>query len=234
MGITENPTPDFLDRLAKVCQFQPPTKRGHDAVRGIKAMHAGRAKVFIALGGNFLSATPDTEYTANALSRCRLTVHISTKLNRAHLVTGTEALILPALGRTDKDLQENIPQYVTTENTMGVVQTSQGRLEPVSRFIKSEVNIVAILAKATFADRDGPWENLNWDRLMHDYDKIRHLISRVVPGHDNYIERVNQPGGFYLPNPIRDALGISHSVRKSPVHRFIHCRTFTWLHINCS
>jgi molybdopterin-dependent oxidoreductase alpha subunit len=135
MGITENPSPEFLDRLGKVCHFAPPTKRGHDAVRAIKAMHAGRANVFIALGGNFLSATPDTAYTAQALSRCRLTVHISTKLNRAHLVTGTEALILPALGRTDKDLQEDIPQYVTTENTMGVVQTSQGTLEPVSRFL---------------------------------------------------------------------------------------------------
>ena len=168
-------------------------------------MHAGQAQVFIALGGNFLSATPDTEYTAQALSRCRLTVHISTKLNRAHLVTGTEALILPALGRTDTDLQEDIPQYVTTENTMGVVQTSQGPLEPVSRFIKSEVNIVANLAKATFANREGPWEHINWDRLMHHYDDIRDLISRVVPGHDNYTERVNKPGGFYLANPIRDA-----------------------------
>jgi len=205
MGITENPTHEFLDRLAKVCHFQPPTKRGHDAVRGIKAMHAGRAKVFIALGGNFLSATPDTEYTAQALSRCRLTVHISTKLNRAHLVTGTEALILPSLGRTDKDLQEDIPQYVTTENTMGIVQTSHGTLEPVSPFLKSEVNIVANIAKATFTDKEGPWDHINWNRLMQDYDEIRHLISRVVPGHDNYIERVNRPGGFYLPNPIRDA-----------------------------
>jgi molybdopterin-dependent oxidoreductase alpha subunit len=205
MGITENPTPEFLDRLSKVCHFRPPIKRGHDAVRGIKAMHAGQAQVFIALGGNFLSATPDTEYTAQALSRCRLTVQISTKLNRAHLVTGTEALILPALGRTDTDLQEDIPQYVTTENTMGVVQTSQGRLEPVSRFIKSEVNIVANLAKATFTNKEGPGNRINWDRLMHHYDDIRDLISRVVPGHDNYTERVNKPGGFYLANPIRDA-----------------------------
>ena len=205
MGITDNPAPEFLDRLAKVCHFQPPTKRGHDAVRGIKAMHAGHAKIFIALGGNFLSATPDTEYTAQALSRCRLTVHISTKLNRAHLVTGTEALILPALGRTDADLQEDIPQYVTTENTMGVVQTSQGRLEPVSRFLKSEVNIVANLAKATFTHKEGPWDHINWDTLMQNYDEIRQLISQVVPGHDHYTERVTKPGGFYLPNPIRDA-----------------------------
>ncbi|HSF10710.1 MAG TPA: molybdopterin dinucleotide binding domain-containing protein, partial [Nitrospirales bacterium] len=205
MGITENPTPEFLDRLEKVCHFQPPTKRGHDAVRAIKAMHAGKAKVFIALGGNFLSATPDTAYTAKALSRCRLTVHISTKLNRAHLVTGTEALILPALGRTDKDLQDDIPQYVTTENTMGVVQTSQGRLEPVSESLKSEVDIIASLAKATFNNKEGPGNHINWDELIHDYDEIRHLISQVVPGHDHYTERVNKPGGFYLANPIRDA-----------------------------
>ena len=205
MGITENPTPEFLDRLEKVCHFQPPTKRGHDAVRAIKAMHAGKAKVFIALGGNFLSATPDTAYTAQALSRCRLTVHISTKLNRAHLVTGTEALILPALGRTDKDLQDDIPQYVTTENTMGVVQTSQGRLKPVSELLKSEVDIIASLAKATFANKEGPGNHINWDLLIHDYDEIRHLISQIVPGHDNYTARVNKPGGFYLANPIRDA-----------------------------
>src|SRR5690606_32875700 len=127
---------------------------------------------------------PDTAYTARALSRCRLTVHISTKLNRAHLVTGTEALILPALGRTDQDLQEGVPQYVTTENTMGVVQTSQGRLEPVSRFLQSEVSIVAGLAKATFARKSGPGSRIDWDRLMHNYDDIRQLISEVVPGHE--------------------------------------------------
>jgi molybdopterin-dependent oxidoreductase alpha subunit len=205
MGITDNPPPEFLERLGTVCQFPPPAQRGLDAVRGIKAMHAGHAKVFIGLGGNFLSATPDTAYTARALSRCRLTVHISTKLNRAHLVTGTEALILPALGRTDKDLQEGISQYVTTENTMGVVQTSQGRLKPVSTHLQSEVSIVANLAKATFADKPGPGNQMDWDRLMHNYDDIRQLISRVIPGHENYIERVNKPGGFYLPNPIRDA-----------------------------
>ncbi|HBP87936.1 MAG TPA: hypothetical protein DD706_09590, partial [Nitrospiraceae bacterium] len=205
MGITENPTPEFLDRLEKVCHFRPPIKRGHDAVRGIKAMYGGHAKAFIALGGNFLSATPDTAYTAQALSRCRLTVHISTKLNRAHLITGTEALILPALGRTDIDIQEGIPQFVTTENTMGVVQTSRGRLAPVSEFLKSEVNIIANIAKATFSKQEGAGNHIDWDRLMHNYDEIRHLISQVVPGHDNYTARVNQPGGFYLPNPIRDA-----------------------------
>ena len=205
MGITENPAPDFLDRLRKVFDFQPPTERGLDAVRGIKAMHEGRAKVFIALGGNFLSATPDTSYTAEALSRCRLTVHISTKLNRAHLVTGHEALILPALGRTDQDSQSGNLQYVTTENTMGIVQPSQGKLEPVSPDIRSEVNIVGNLAKATFARRRGPGQHINWDHLMDNYDEIRALISQAIPGFDNYTTRVQHPGGFYLPNPVRDS-----------------------------
>ena len=197
MGITENPAPDFLERLGKVFDFQPPTHRGHDAVRAIKAMHEGRAKVFIALGGNFLSATPDTSYTAEAISRCQLTVHISTKLNRAHLVTGNKALILPALGRTDQDLQSGNLQYVTTENTMGVVQTSQGQLKPVSADIKSEVNIVGNLAKATFVDRKGTGQKINWDTLIGNYDKIREYISQVVPGFENYTARVQQPGGFY-------------------------------------
>ncbi len=205
MGITDNPPADFLDRLGQVCQFSPPQKRGLDAVRAINAMHEGRAKVFISLGGNFLSATPDTDYTGEALSRCRLTVHISTKLNRAHLVTGDTALILPALSRSDQDLQGEIPQYVTTENTMGVVQASQGTLQPVSPHIRSEVNIVSHLAKATFTGRTGPWGPHGWDRFSEDYGAIRSLIERVVPGHENYSERVKQPGGFYLPNPIRDS-----------------------------
>ena len=204
MGITENPTPDFLERLGKGFRFQPPTRRGYDVVNAIKAMHEGKAKVFIAMGGNFLSATPDTPYTAEALSKCRLTVHVSTKLNRAHLVTGDEAMILPALGRTDKDVQSGTPQFVSTENTMGVVQMSQGQLKPVSRYLKSEVSIAANLARATFKDRRGPWDRINWTALMENYDETRTLISRVIPGHEDYNARVRHPGGFYLPNPVRD------------------------------
>ena len=205
MGITENPPPEFLERLGEVFQFQPPAARGHDAVRSIKAMHQEQAKVFIALGGNFLSATPDTHYTAEALSRCELTVHISTKLNRGHLVTGKEAFILPALGRTDEDRQSGQPQYVTTENTMGIVQTSQGQLKPVSPDIKSEVYIVGYLARATFAHRKGRGQHINWATLLENYDEIRALISQVVSGFENYSTRVQHPGGFYLPNPVRDA-----------------------------
>jgi len=205
MGVTENPAPELLNRLRTIFHFEPPTRRGHDAVRGIKAMHEGCAKVFMALGGNFLSATPDTSYTAEALSRCRLTVQISTKLNRAHLVTGKEALILPALGRTDRDRQNGRLQFVTTENTMGIIQSSQGRLEPISSEIRSEVNIVGNLAKATFSDRAGPGLNINWDALTGNYDAIRHLISETIPGFEDYTARVQQPGGFYLPNPVRDS-----------------------------
>jgi len=205
MGITENPASDFLDRLEQVFEFKPSRDRGYDAVRAIKAMHDRRAKVFIALGGNFLSATPDTAYTGEALSRCRLTAHISTKLHRGHLVTGEVALILPCLGRTDLDVQANTPQYVTTENTMGVVQSSQGTLKPISPFLKSEVDIVGHLAKATLAYRKGPGQAIGWDPLTNDYREIRKLIERVVPGHERYSERVTKPGGFYLPNPVRDS-----------------------------
>ncbi len=204
MGITENPDPQFLNELGREFQFQPSRRPGYDAVNAIKAMHAGQAKVFIALGGNFLSATPDTAYTAEALAQCRLTVHISTNLNRAHLVTGHEALILPSLARTDKDVQHDQPQFVTTENTMGIVQSSQGTLTPVSSHLKSEVNIVGGLAKATFKKSPDPWDHIPWDQLIMNYDEIRNLISNVIPGFDNYNERARKPGGFYLPNPVRD------------------------------
>src|SRR5207237_669655 len=132
MGIWERPTEAFLDALAREFSFAPPRAHGYDTVNAIKAMHAGDAKVFFALGGNFLSATPDTEYTAAALRRCRLTAHVSTKLNRAHLVTGRQALILPCLGRSERDLQADGPQFVSCETSMGVVQRSQGRLAPAS------------------------------------------------------------------------------------------------------
>jgi len=163
-------------------------------------MHEDKAKVFFALGGNFLSATPDTEYTADALRRCSLTVHVSTKLNRAHLITGKQALILPCLGRTEVDQQSSGPQFVTTENSMAVVETSEGRLEPASNALLSEPAIVAGLAKAVLGKDSG----VDWDSLIANYDRVREHIEHVVPGFENYNQRVRQPGGFYLPNPIRD------------------------------
>jgi molybdopterin-dependent oxidoreductase alpha subunit len=159
-------------------------------------MHEGQGKVFFALGGNFLSATPDTDFTATALRRCRLTVHVSTKLNRSHLVTGDRALILPCLGRTETDGS----RFVTTENSMGVVQISRGSLEPASTELLSEPQIVARLARATLEHRTA----VNWEELANDYDQIRDAIERVIPGFEDYNARVRQPGGFYLPNAARN------------------------------
>ena len=195
MGIWERPTEAFLNHLGNEFVFEPPRKHGFDTVQSIQAMYNGQAKVFFALGGNFLSASPDTEYTAEALRRCRLTVHVSTKLNRAHLITGEQALILPCLGRTEIDKQANGPQFVSTENSMAVVQASRGFLPPASEHLLSEPGIVAKLARATLGKRS----NVPWEQLVSDYDLIRDHIERVVPGFDDYNLRIRQPGGFHLP-----------------------------------
>ena len=200
VGIWERPKADFLDRLGAEFGFEPPRNHGFDTVRSIQAMHDGQAKVFFALGGNFLSATPDTDFTADALRRCRLTAHVSTKLNRSHLITGDTALILPCLGRTEIDMQASGPQFVTTENSMGVVQISRGSLEPASTELLSEPQIVARLAKATFEHRT----TVDWDLLTSNYNFIREAIERVVPGFENYNARVREPGGFHLPNAPRE------------------------------
>ena len=230
MGIWERPTPAFLDALAREFQFEPPRAHGFDTVEAIKAMHAGRAKVFFAMGGNFLSATPDTEYTAEALRAQRLTVQVSTKLNRAHLITGEQALILPCLGRTEIDRQAAGEQFVSAENSMGVVQSSRGNLEPASDELLSEVMIVARLAEATLGGTHGDGDNsdgrggLNWLELAADYDLIRERISRVIVGFENYNDRVRRPGGFYLPNLARErvwktASGKAHfTVHELPRH----------------
>jgi molybdopterin-dependent oxidoreductase alpha subunit len=200
VGIWERPTEVFLDRLGAEFGFEPPRNHGFDTVKAIEAMHDGQAKVFFALGGNFLSATPDTDFTAAALRRCRLTAHVSTKLNRSHLITGDRALILPCLGRTEVDTQTTGPQFVTTENSMGVVQMSHGSLEPASAELLSEPQIVARLARATFEHRT----TIDWEQLAANYDLVRDSIERVVPGFENYNARVREPGGFYLPNAVRD------------------------------
>src|ERR1700704_1782891 len=176
MGIWERPTDAFLDKLGSEFSFEPPRRHGYDTVRSIEAMHARKARVFFALGGTFLSATPDTEYTAEALRRQRLTVHVSTKLNRAHLITGRQALILPCLGRTETDAQSCGAQFVTTENSMAVVQASRGFLKPTSDDLLSEPGIVARLATATLGDRS----KVDWQKLVADYDRIRDHIARVV------------------------------------------------------
>ncbi len=199
VGINECPPKAFLDKLGQEFGFTPPEKHGVGVVDCIKDMHAGRIKVFIALGGSFLSATPDTELTAKALARTDLTAHIATKLNRGHLITGKTALILPCLGRSEIDLQASGPQFVTVEDSMGVINSSRGHLEPASSHLQSEPAIAAGIAKATLEAKGG----LDWDALAGNYDLIRDRLSRVLPGFEDFNERIRR-GVFYLPNAPRD------------------------------
>jgi molybdopterin-dependent oxidoreductase alpha subunit len=201
MGIWEAPPPAFLDRLEKVFDFKPPRRHGYNTVRAIQAMADGLIQVFFGLGGNFLSATPDTRFTASALRRCNLTVHVSTKLNRSHLITGRTALILPCLARTDTDRQAAGPQFQTVENSMGIVHATRGRLAPPSPHLLSEVDIVCRLAAATL-----PPSSVDWHSLRDDYDRIRNLIELSIPGFERFNERARYPAGFYLPNAARDGL----------------------------
>jgi molybdopterin-dependent oxidoreductase alpha subunit len=200
MGIYEKPSKSFLDNIEKSFGFTPPQNHGLDVVDSIHAMHKGKAKVFIAMGGNFLSATPDTTYTAQALRNCKLTVQISTKLNRSHLITGEEALILPTFGRSDIDVMNGEPQFISCENSMGVIQMSKGNLKPVSDDLMSESKIVTSLALAYF----GNSSVINWSKYLEHYDHIRDDIERTIPGFENYNQRVRKLGGFYLPNGARE------------------------------
>lgn len=201
MGIYEKPSKTFLDSIERNFNFTPPQEHGYDVVEAITAMYEKKASVFFALGGNFLSATPDTNYTAKALQNCSLTVHVSTKLNRSHLIHGEEALILPCYGRSDLDTTGGTEaQFVTCENSMGVVQMSKGMLKPVSEDLLSEPEIVARLAQATLGARS----KVNWNKYILHYDNIREDIERTIPGFDKYNLRVRVPGGFYLPNPPRE------------------------------
>ncbi len=199
MGIWEKPKEAFLDRLEHEFKFKAPRKHGYDVVAAIEAMHQKKASIFMGMGGNFLSATPDTEYTAKALQNCDLTVHVSTKLNRSHLIHGKKALILPCLGRSEKDVQENGIQFVSVENSMGVVHSSSGHLAPASKSLLSEPAIVAGMAQATLSN-----SKFNWVELIEDYDRIRDKIEATIPGFENYNQRVREKGGFYLSNTARD------------------------------
>ncbi|NVM66736.1 molybdopterin-dependent oxidoreductase alpha subunit [Mucilaginibacter sp. SG538B] len=200
MLINEKPTTEQLDRLRDVFGFEPPRKHGFDVVNAIKAMHDGRAKTFFGMGGNFLSAAPDTYYTAEGLRKLNLSVHVSTKLNRSHLVHGQEALILPTLSRSDLDIVNGEAQFISTENSMGVIQSSKGILKPISDQLINETHIVCRMAMATLRDRSV----IDWNRYMNSYDDIRDVIEKCIPGFDNYNERVRQKGGFYLPNLPRE------------------------------
>ncbi|WP_299062313.1 FdhF/YdeP family oxidoreductase [uncultured Polaribacter sp.] len=199
MGIWEKPPTTFLDNLEKEFNFKAPRKNGFDVVEAIEAMHQKKAKVFFGMGGNFISATPDTTFTAEALQSCNLTVQVSTKLNRSHLITGKKALILPCLGRTEKDYQNNKEQFVSVENSMGVVHQSKGTLAPCSSNLLSEPAIVAGLANATLKN-----STTNWSELVSNYDLIRDKIEATIPGFNNFNKRVRVKGGFYLPNNARE------------------------------
>jgi molybdopterin-dependent oxidoreductase alpha subunit len=197
MGIHFAPPADFLDALERVFGFAPPRQPGLDVVRCIGAMGEGRVRFFMAMGGNFLQASPDTELTAEALERVELAVHVTTKLNRTHLVAGREAMIWPCLGRTELDVRAAGPQFVTVEDSMSVVHASRGRNAPASPHLRSEPAIVAGLAKAAL----DPLPGLDWDALVADYDRIRDAVERVLPGFEDYNRRVREPGGFVLRHP---------------------------------
>ena len=199
MGIWERPKASFLDSLEKEFNFQAPRKYGFDVVEAIEAMSQKKAKVFFGMGGNFISATPDTTFTAAALRNCKLTVQVSTKLNRSHLITGKKALILPCLGRSEKDYQTSGEQFVSVENSMGVVHQSKGHLKPCSKELMSETAIVANLANITLKN-----STTNWIDLTNNYDLIRDKIEATIPGFKNFNKRVRIKGGFYLPNNARD------------------------------
>jgi molybdopterin-dependent oxidoreductase alpha subunit len=209
VGIWEKMSDAFIEALGKEFDFSPPRKHGLDTVRTIQSMHEGGVKVFVGLGGNFLAASPDTHYTSEAMARCRLTVQIATKLNRGHLVTGAQALILPCLGRTERDVQASGEQFVTVEDTMGVVHQSRGVLPSASEHLRSEPAIVAGIARAAL----GAESRVDWQGLVDDYDRIRAHIEHVVPGFVQYNRRVREPGGFYLPNAAREGVFTTPSKR---------------------
>jgi molybdopterin-dependent oxidoreductase alpha subunit len=197
MGIWERPGDAFLDALAREFGFAPPRAHGWSAVEAIRALHDGRARFFMALGGNFAAASPDTAYTEEALARAELAVHVATTLNRTHVVAGKEALLLPCLSRSERDVQHAGPQFVTVEDSMATVHRSRGTLPPASPELLSEPAIVAGIARSTFREKSFvPWES-----FARDYDAIRERIARVVPGCERMNERVREPGGFVLPRP---------------------------------
>lgn len=197
MGIFEKMPAAYHDAIDREFKFTSPREIGHDVVGSILAMHRGEASVFFAMGGNFLQATPDTNFTAEALRKCSLTAHVSTKLNRSHVVTGGTGLILPCLGRSEEDLNgRGESQFSTVENSMSVVHQSRGSLKPISENLLSETVIIARLAEATLGKRAG----LDFVHVAEDHDRVRDLIARTLPNFENFNERVRHPGGFYLPN----------------------------------
>lgn len=210
MGIWERMNDHFMEKLAEEFHFTPPHEHGTDTVETIKQMHEGKIKVFIAMGGNFLSATPDTEFTAHALQQCRLTAHVATKLNRSHLITGEVALLLPCLGRSEIDRQASGEQFVTVEDSMGIINSSRGSRTPPDEQLRSEPAIVAGLARATLGTRT----TVDWEGLVGDYARIRDHIEHVIPGFENFNERIAKDV-FYLPNDARDHREFHNGIGKA-------------------
>jgi molybdopterin-dependent oxidoreductase alpha subunit len=211
MGIWEKPERDFLDRLGARFKFSPPAEHGFDAVDTIHAMADGRVQVLIAMGGNFMAALPDTAYTSEAVRKCKLTVQLSTKLNRSHIVTGETALILPVLGRTEIDKQATGEQFVTVENSMGVISMSRGILPPASEFLKSEMCVVAELAEATVGVRS----DIKWHAYADDYHLIRDEIAQVIPGFNDFNDILYEEGSIELPHAVRDELRFNNATGKA-------------------
>jgi len=203
MGIWECPDNAFLEPFEREFDIKIPRESGHDVVHAIEAMDSGNVKFFMAMGGNFLSASPDTEVVSTALNKCDLTVHVSTKLNRTHLCPGTESLILPPLSRSEIDVQPSGPQKVSVENSMGIVHSSQGHLAPCSPNLLSEVKIISQLAIYTFLNENSSTNKIPWNLFSNDYSCIRNSIEKTIPGFDRYNERLEN--SFSLPNPPRDS-----------------------------
>ncbi len=202
MGIDEKPRPEFLDQLKNAFGFEPPRAQGHNVVKAVSAMIEGKAKVFMGLGGNFIRAVPDSTRAEAAMRNLRLTVAISTKLNRGHLVHGEDALILPCLARSDIDIQGSVEQAVTVEDSMSMVHASYGLVEPPSADLRSEVAIVCGMAKATL-----PASGIDWDGFAADYSRIRHKIEEVLPElFADFNQRIEKPGGFHLYIPPRQRI----------------------------
>jgi len=202
MGIDEKPRPEFLEQLKKAFGFDPPRAHGHAVVKAVEAMIAGQAKIFIGMGGNFIRAVPDWTVAEAAVRGLRLTVAVSTKLNRGHLVHGKQGLILPCLARSDIDVQAGVEQAITVEDSMSMVHASKGLVEPPSVHLRSEVAIVCGMAKATLPDC-----GIDWDSFAADYNRIRHKIEEVFPNlFADFNLRIRQPGGFHLYNPPRQRI----------------------------
>jgi molybdopterin-dependent oxidoreductase alpha subunit len=207
-GIDHRPSQQFLDRLAEVCGIDPPRRHGIDTVDTIEAMNQGRVKVFVGMGGNFALAAPDTDYTFRGLRRCSLTAHVSTKLNRSHLVHGEKALILPCLGRTEKDHQRCGIQATSVEDSMSMVHLSVGMKNPASPHLLSEPAIIAGMAQATLPHSRTPWQF-----YIEDYDRIRDTMAKVLDGFEDFNRRVRLPLGFRIRQPARELIFLTPSGR---------------------